>query len=62
MCGARGVVLDDFELDETVHEGVGFTVHEITTAYGACVYLADPLPVFVDALGCRWYVCWCMVK
>jgi hypothetical protein len=61
-CGAAGFVQDDRELYESGHLGVGFTVQEVTTIHGVHILLSDPLPVYVDGLGCRWYVCWYMLQ
>jgi len=58
VCGSIGFVQDEAELHENGFEGVGFTAREVTTSFGSCILLADPVPVFVDGLWRRIFVCW----
>jgi hypothetical protein len=58
-CGASGFILDENELLVHGFGGVGFTVQEVTTTFGTHVLLADPIPIFVDGLGNKFFACWC---
>jgi hypothetical protein len=58
-CGANGFVMDEVELTANRFEGVGFTVQEVATSSGLRILLSDPIPIFVDRLGNKFFVCWC---
>jgi len=58
-CGASGFVLDENELLVHGFCGAGFSVQEVTTTFGTRILLADPISIFVDSLGNKFFVCWC---
>jgi hypothetical protein len=58
-CGANGFVMDEVELSKDGFGRVGFTVQEVITSFGSRILLSDPIPIFVDGLGNKFFVCWC---